>query len=70
MNELAVFFCGPPKDHECDSDGPVRVGGEDENGNFWSGPNTPENRKRATWGSVTCSKCKMSAMELDMWRGE
>lgn len=65
--ELTVFMCGPPKNHVCDGDGPVIVGGEDESGEFWQGPDTPENRKKARWGSVSCSKCGLTAQELHAW---
>lgn len=26
---ITAFFCGPPKDHTCDTDGPMLYGGDD-----------------------------------------
>lgn len=68
MKDVQVITCGPPKDHKCDSDGPTLCGGENEDGSYWKGSDSlPENRKRARWGSVSCSQCGMTAMELSMW---
>jgi hypothetical protein len=69
---ITVFQCGTkPKDHKCDNDGPEMCGGENpDTGACWAAPATPENRKRASWGSVSCSVCGMTAMERDMWRDE
>lgn len=65
--ELKVFMCGPPKDHECNFNGPTVLGGNDSEGNFWIGPDTPENRSRASWGSVSCSLCGITAYETSQW---
>lgn len=63
---VTSFRCGPPKDHECDSKGPMVYGGD--------GVPTVTDRRLAgrgySWGSVTCSVCKMTAMDLAMWRGD
>lgn len=67
MDDITVFTCGTPRDHKCDNDGPEVCGGEDEHGNYWIGPATEENRRRASWGSVTCSKCGMTAMDRGTW---
>ena len=67
MGEVTVFQCGAPKDHKCDDDGPVVCGGENEDGTYWTGPDTPTNRERARWGSVTCSVCGMTAMDRSLW---
>jgi len=69
MDDTTIITCGPPKDHQCDSDGPQICGGEDENGNFWTAPLSEKNGRRAEWGSVTCSKCGMSAMDRSLWEG-
>ena len=67
---IQMITCGPPKHHECDSDGPVVCGGENKDGTHWEGlASITENRMRSTWGSVSCSKCGMTAMDLGMWRG-
>ncbi len=65
--DLTVFMCGPKRDHECNSDGPEMCGGIDKDGECWEGPATEENKKRANWGSVSCSICGMTAMEKGMW---
>ena len=65
---LQVFVCGPKRDHKCDTDGPVMVGGCDANGNYWQKTDSPENRKGASWGSVSCSQCGTTAMENDVWK--
>lgn len=70
MKSAKVFICGgKPTDHVCDNDGPQVCGGEDENGNHFEVPATPENRQRKgiRWGSVTCSKCGSTNMERSMW---
>ncbi len=64
---LTVFQCGPPRDHKCDDAGPILCGGEDADGNFWQKTDSPENRKGASWGSVSCSICGRTAMEVGMW---
>jgi hypothetical protein len=70
VSELTVFICGGrPKDHVCDSEGPLVCGGTDEDGNSWAGLETPENRRRASWGSVTCSVCGTAAIDSAMWDG-
>lgn len=61
-----IFQCGPPTDHECDSDGPFVYGGDDV-------PTITDRSKAGkgySWGSATCSKCGMTAMELSLWRDE
>jgi hypothetical protein len=69
VNEARVFICGKKPDHQCDADGPVLCGGENPDGTYWSGPDTEENKRRASWGSVTCSKCGEDAMSRSMWDG-
>jgi len=70
MSDIQIFHCGPPKDHICDSDGPELCGGENPDGTYWQGlASDPESRRRARWGSVSCSKCGMTAMERGMWEG-
>ena len=69
MSEVQVFLCGPPKDHKCDTDGPEMCGGETPDGNLWQEVANKENRKKARWGSVSCSLCGMTAMERSMWEG-
>jgi hypothetical protein len=65
--QLTVFTCGAPRDHECDTDGPEMMGGDDV-------PTLPgkevreRNLRGYTWGSVTCSKCGLDNMSLSMWR--
>jgi hypothetical protein len=63
---ITVITCGPPKDHECDSDGPTIYGGD--------GVPTLTDQSKAgkgySWGSVTCSKCGKSSMENSLWRDE
>ena len=66
--KLTVFMCGPPKDHKCDAEGPTILGGV-RDGQVWTGPDTPLNRRNCTWGSVSCSICGMTAMEKSMWEG-
>lgn len=66
-NSTAVFECGKPRDHECDGNGPELCGGENDDGTYWQGPATDENKRRARWGSVSCSKCGMTAMERSLW---
>jgi len=68
---LTVITCGLPRDHTCDTEGPNLMGGENADGTFWEMEDTPENRKlrkRASWGSVSCSMCGRTAMETSMWR--
>lgn len=66
--QTIVFLCGPPKDHKCDSDGPTLCGGENPDGTFWEGPDSdPDNRKRAFWGSVSCSICGVAAIHNAVW---
>jgi hypothetical protein len=66
-NASTVHVCGAPRDHECDTDGPAVMGGDDV-------PTLPEsevvarNLKGYSWGSVTCSKCGLDNMSLSMWR--
>lgn len=67
MSEITVFTCGVPRDHKCDDAGPEVCGGENPDGTFWQGPTTEENRRKSNWGSVSCSKCGMTAMERGMW---
>lgn len=70
MSDLTVFVCGTKPVHECDSDGPAMCGGENPDGSYWRGlESDPENRRRANWGSVTCSKCGVTAMDKDMASG-
>ena len=67
---IQVFLCGPPKDHQCDANGPTLCGGTNEDGTHWQGSDQIEdNRRRASWGSVSCSVCGMTAMERSMWEG-
>lgn len=66
---MNTFLCGPPKGHKCDADGPAVVGGENPDGSHWQGEDTEENRKRASWASVSCSVCGMTAIERSMWDG-
>lgn len=67
--ETTVFICGNPRDHVCDDDGPHLCGGEDEDGAFWQGlASIEENRRRATWGSVSCSKCGSTSIENSFWQ--
>lgn len=64
-----IFICGPKRDHECNADGPEICGGEDKvTGEPWQGEATVESRKRATWGSVSCSICGMTSTEKGMWQ--
>lgn len=66
--DARVFICGPRGDHVCDSEGPTLCGGQNPDGSYWQGSDqVPENRKRANWGSVSCSKCGMTAMEKSLW---
>lgn len=66
MSESVLKFeCGPRRDHECDTDGPTIYGGPDV-------IETTDIKKAGigyTWGSVSCSKCGMTAMEKAMWDG-
>lgn len=62
---IQVFECGPPTDHKCNSDGPVMCGGSEPEP--WQKVDSPENRKGASWGSVSCSICGRTAMEVGMW---
>lgn len=66
MSEVTIFMCGPKKDHECDTDGPELIGGDDWQMELLKAKS--EDKRRARWGSVSCSKCGMSAMEADLWR--
>ncbi len=62
-----VYICGQKPDHKCDSDGPEVCGGVNEDGSTWTGPAIEGVRERAQWGSVTCSKCGMTAMDASLW---
>ena len=64
MSEITGFLYGPRRDHECDTKGPFLYGGDEVE--------TTTDREKAgkgyTWGSASCSKCGMTAMELSLWR--
>jgi hypothetical protein len=64
-----VFICGQKPDHKCDSDGPTICGGHNEDGSYWEGPDTEENRRRAQWGSVSCSVCGEAAINTAPFMG-
>lgn len=67
-NKVTIFICGKPIDHKCDKDGPVLCGGIDSEGNAWQDlESNLEARKKATWGSVSCSVCGRTAQELSYW---
>jgi hypothetical protein len=68
---ITGFICGPRRDHECNVDGPEICGGQDDDdvGIAWRDIATPENKKRAQWGSVSCSICGLTSMERGMWEG-
>lgn len=66
MREVTRFECGMPSDHKCDDDGPIMCGGE-RDGEFWQAIETPETRKGASWGSVSCSQCGRTSMQLAAW---
>lgn len=64
MKEITAIFCGNPKDHKCDDNGPEVYGLTD------GGTTTDREeatRKGHTWGSVTCSICGRTAMENSLW---
>jgi len=65
VDNVSVFTCGPPKDHECNSDGKFLYG-------LSNGTTTYDlavaKQFGYTWGSVTCSVCGMSSMEKSMWQ--
>lgn len=66
-----VHVCGPRKDHECDSNGPWEYYMRDKDGNTYVTRDESEARRgQCSGGSVTCSKCGMSAQELSLWRDE
>lgn len=68
---FTVFHCGPPKDHKCDSNGPWEYYMRDPEGNAWVTHDESVARKGpCSGGSVTCSKCGLSAQELAMWQHE
>jgi len=63
---LTVFTCGAPRDHECDDNGPELYGGDNV-------PTVTDPSKAGmgyTWGSVSCSKCGMTAMDASVWRDD
>jgi hypothetical protein len=63
-NKCTVFLCGIPRDHMCDSNGPIIYGGDNV-------PVTSDREKAGkgySWGSVTCSVCGTSSMQNSMWR--
>lgn len=66
-NSTQIFTCGPPVDHECDDNGPVVYG-------LTNGEITADKQRAQkeghSWGSVTCSRCGMSAMDRSLWRDE
>lgn len=62
-DEMTLFTCGKPRDHECDSDGPTIYGGD----NVPTVTDPAKAGKGYTWGTVTCSKCGRSSMENGMW---
>lgn len=64
---LQVVICGLPRDHKCDYDGPTLCGGTNEDGTYWQGTCDESNRRRATWGSASCSICGRTAMENSVW---
>lgn len=61
---LTIHTCGPAKDHKCDTDGPTLYGGEDVE------TTTDQSKagKGYTWGSVSCSKCGLTAMDNSVWQ--
>lgn len=60
---IAIFECGLSRDHKCDDDGPVLYGGDEVE------TTTDKNKagKGYSWGSVSCSKCGLTAMERSYW---
>lgn len=67
VEEIRVFTCGRPRDHECDYLGPEICGGVDENGQHWQAPYTKEEKRRISWGSASCSICGVTAHENAYW---
>ena len=66
MNDVTVFHCGLPRDHQCDSTGQFIYGGDDV-------PTVTDPKlagKGYSWGSATCSVCGMTAMDQALWRDE
>lgn len=62
--KITAFFCGPPKDHKCDDNGPFLYGGD-------SVETTTDKTKAGkgySWGSTSCSVCGMTSMDLSLWR--
>lgn len=74
MGEVTVFQCGAPKDHKCDDDGPVVCGGENEDGTYWTGPDTPTNRainlfvKRSFAWLVSLTETVLLRSPLVLWK--
>jgi hypothetical protein len=64
MNEIAVFICGPSKDHKCDDTGPFYFGGDDVE--MTDNPELAK-EKGYVWGSSSCSKCGELSMNSAMW---
>ena len=64
--EIVAIICGKPTDHKCDSLGPCVYWGDNVE------PTTDRSKagRGYTNGSVTCSKCGISAMEVSLWRDE
>ncbi len=62
--KLTAFFCGKPRDHVCDDNGPATYG-------LIDGRTTTSYEEAIkeghTWGSVTCSVCGRTAMDNSMW---
>lgn len=67
MGDVRVFVCGKPHDHECNYNGPEMCGGTDSNGEPWQAPYTKEEKRRISWGSVSCSICGRTAQENSYW---
>lgn len=67
-DQIIGFLCGPPKDHKCDSDGPLiairRDGTEVLESEARKEPNFPVG---FSGGSVSCSVCGRSAAEVGAW---
>ena len=64
-NTAVIFQCGPKRDHECDSEGLFLYGGDDVE----TTTDVTKAGKGYSWGSVSCSKCGMTAQEKALWDG-
>lgn len=68
MTEIQIYQCGKPKDHKCNSDGPVVAIKADGTEVLESEARKDADFPRGyTGGSVTCSVCGLSAAFLSAW---